>query len=169
MSDDSAPRERKGSTFNVRSGQDFGAGLFLIAIGLFAFWQAQELSRGTLNAMGAGMLPQTLAVFVAVGGLALVGFSLFVDGPALERWSIRGPFFVFGGIVLFALTIRSLGLVLAGPIAMIFGSIASEDFRWKEATIFAFILTGVCILLFKVLLRLPIPVIGSSLEPFFPF
>jgi hypothetical protein len=52
---------------------------------------------------------------------------------------------------------------------MIFGSMASPEFRLKEATIFAAIMTAFCILLFKVLLRLPIPVIGPVLEPFFPF
>ncbi|MBX9740151.1 MAG: tripartite tricarboxylate transporter TctB family protein [Beijerinckiaceae bacterium] len=168
MSEQTSPDDRKPS-FGIRSGQDFGAGLFLIALGIFAFWQAQTLGRGTLNAMGAGMLPQSLAVMVAVGGLGLVITSLLVDGPRLERWSLRGAFFIFGGIVLFALTIRPLGLVVSGPLAMFFGSMASDEFRWKESAIFAVILTTICILLFKVLLRLPIPVVGSLLEPILPF
>ncbi|MDB5507776.1 MAG: hypothetical protein JWL93_245 [Hyphomicrobiales bacterium] len=169
MSHQTSPNDRKPSSFGIRCGQDFAAGLFLIAIGLFAFWQAQTLGRGTLNAMGAGMLPQSLAVMVAIGGIGLVITSLLVDGPRLERWSLRGAFFIFGGIVLFALTIRTLGLVVAGPLAMVFGSIGSEEFRWKESVIFAVILTAICILLFKVMLRLPIPVIGSVLEPILPF
>jgi hypothetical protein len=163
-------RSRSGLNAGViRSTQEFGAGLFLIAVAGFAYWQALALPHGTLRAMGPGMLPQALAVFVAAGGMGLIVTSLVSGGPALERWSIRGPFFIFGGIVVFALLIRSCGLVVAGPASMIFGSLASPDFRWKEAIVFSLCLTAVCILLFKTLLRLPIPVIGAALEPFFPF
>jgi hypothetical protein len=153
----------------IKSTQEFGAGLFLIAVAGFFLWQAMELPRGSLRAMGAGMLPQSLAVLVGVCGLGLVLTSFLVQGPKLERWSLRGPFFIFGGIVLFSLLIRTFGLAVAGPVSMVFGTLASTEFRWKESVIFSIILTAVCILLFKVLLRLPIPVIGTVLEPFFPF
>jgi hypothetical protein len=153
----------------IKSTQEFGAGLFLIAVAAFFLWQAMELPRGSLRAMGAGMLPQSLAVLVGVCGLGLVLTSFLVQGPKLERWSLRGPFFIFGGIVLFSLLIRTFGLAVAGPVSMVFGTLASTEFRWKESVIFSIILTAVCIVLFKVLLRLPIPVIGTVLEPFIPF
>ncbi|MDB5642272.1 MAG: hypothetical protein JWN07_1589 [Hyphomicrobiales bacterium] len=157
------------STGLIKSTQEFGAGLFLVAVAAFFFWQALELPHGSLRAMGPGMLPQSLAVMVAIGGAALILTSILSDGPPLERWSIRGPFFIFGGIVLFSLLIRTFGLAVAGPVSMVFGTLASTEFRWKESVIFSIILTAVCILLFKVLLRLPIPVIGTVIEPFFPF
>jgi hypothetical protein len=153
----------------IKSTQEFGAGLFLIAVAAFFFWQAVQLPHGSLRAMGPGMLPQTLAVMVAAGGVGLIITSMIANGPALERWSIRGPFFIFGGIVLFALLIRTFGLAVAGPVSMIFGTLGSEEFNAKEATIFSIVLTAICILLFKTLLRLPIPVIGTVLEPFVPF
>jgi putative tricarboxylic transport membrane protein len=153
----------------IKSTQEFGAGLFLIAVACLFLWQALELPRGSLRAMGPGMLPQSLAVMLAAGGIGLVLTSIFTKGPALERWSLRGPFFIFGGIVLFSLLIRTCGLAVAGPVSMIFGTMASPEFRWKESVIFSIILTSVCVLIFKVLLRLPIPVIGTMLEPFVPF
>lgn len=168
MTEQVSTRDRKAGG-RIRSTQELGAGLFLMAVAAFAYWQALALPHGTLRAMGPGMLPQALAIFVALGGLGLVVTSIVSEGPPLERWSLRGPFFIFGGIVIFALLIRTTGLIVAGPASMIFGSLASEEFRWKEATIFSLCLTAVCILLFKTLLRLPIPVVGSVLEPFFPF
>lgn len=153
----------------IKSTQEFGAGLFLMAVAAFFFWQGLELPRGSLRAMGPGMLPQSLSVMVGLGGLGLVLTSIFSKGPALERWSLRGPFFIFGGIVLFSLLIRTFGLAVAGPVSMVFGTLASTEFRWKESVIFSVILTTLCIILFKVLLRLPIPVIGTVLEPFFPY
>ena len=93
------------------------------------------------------------------GGLLLVVLSMTEAGDQLEAWSVRGLFFIIGGIVIFALTIQSLGLIVAGPAAMVFGSMASPEFRWLEAVIFSVVLTAICILLFKTLLGLPIPVV----------
>ena len=152
-----------------KSTQELGAGLFLIVVALLAFYLALELPHGSLRAMGPGMLPQALAVLVGIGGFGLVLTSILSEGPALERWSLKGPFFIFGGIVIFALLIRTFGLAVAGPVSMVFGTMASTEFNWKEATVFSIVLTAVCILLFKVLLRLPIPVIGTVLEPILPF
>jgi len=145
---------------HVRAPQDFAAGLFLIAIGAFAFFQASSLSLGTLRVMGPGMLPITVAVMVMAGGLALAVTSLFEEGPKMEGLHWRGPFFILGGIVLFALTIRTLGLLFAGPLSMFFGSMGSDEFRWKESIIFSIGLTLVCIVLFKLALRLPIPILA---------
>ena len=166
MSDQVAPSENPGL---IKSTQELGAGLFLMAVAAFAYWQGFDLPRGSLRAMGPGMLPMALALMVGTGGLLMVIYSFFEAGPRLERWSLRGPFFVFGGIIIFALLIRTCGLIVAGPASMIFGMLASEEFRLKEAAIFSIAMTVLCILLFKTLLRLPIPVIGAVLEPFFPF
>lgn len=168
MSDQVSPSEDQ-SRGLIKSTQELGAGLFLMAVALFFYWQGLDLPRGTLRALGPGMLPLALVTMLGIGGLMMVIYSMLEVGPRLERWSLRGPFFVFGGIILFSLLIRTCGLVVAGPVAMIFGSMASPEFRLKEATIFAVIMTTFCVLLFKVLLRLPIPVVGPVLEPFLPF
>jgi putative tricarboxylic transport membrane protein len=145
--------------WTLRFSQDFAAGVFLMAIALFAAWQGWSLPLGTLRSMGPGMLPMTLAALCAAGGLLLVVLSMAEAGDRLEAWSVRGLFFIIGGIVIFALTIQSLGLIVAGPAAMVFGSMASPEFRWLEAVIFSVVLTAICILLFKTLLGLPIPVV----------
>ena len=73
---------------------------------------------------------------------------------------VRGLFFILGGIVLFGLCIRTLGLVVAGPVSMIFASFATNEVRPVEAVIFACVMTAFCILLFKYALGLPIPVVA---------
>ncbi len=144
----------------IRAPQDFAAGLFLVVVALFAIWQASDLPLGSLRAMGPGMLPRAVAVMVGLGGVGLMIFSFFEDGAALERFHWRGPFFILGGIILFALTIRTAGLIVAGPLAMFFGSMGSDEFRWKESIVFSVGLTAVCIVLFKFALGLPIPIIA---------
>ena len=69
-----------------------------------ALWLTSDLDQGTLNAMGPAMLPRWLAVAVGLSGLALVAFAFAKPGDALERWSLRGPVFVIGAILAFALT-----------------------------------------------------------------
>ncbi|MFM8680868.1 MAG: tripartite tricarboxylate transporter TctB family protein [Alphaproteobacteria bacterium] len=138
--------------------QDAGAGLFLVALAALGLWLSWGLPAGTLRAMGPGMLPRALCVLVGAAGIGLVAGAFLAPGSRLERWSLRGPVFVLGAIVLFGLTIRTLGLAVAGPIAVVVGSFASPEVRLKEAVVFAIVLTALCIGLFKYVLRLPIPV-----------
>ncbi|MDP2356968.1 MAG: tripartite tricarboxylate transporter TctB family protein [Beijerinckiaceae bacterium] len=140
--------------------QDVGAGLFLILISLFFIWQAWSLPLGSLRAMGPGMLPMSIAVIMGIGGAILMTIALVSGGPRLTRPHVRGLFFVLGGLILFGLTVRWLGLIVAGPLAMIFGSFASEEVRPVEAVIFAVVMTAFCIGLFKYALGLPIPIVA---------
>lgn len=143
-------------TFRPR--QDFGAGLFLVVIAAIALWQSAELSAGSLGEMGPGMLPRALAVITGLCGIAIVVGAFMSEGAALERWSVRGPMFILGAAVAFGLTVRPLGLAVAGPIVVTIGACASSETRWHEAAIFAAVMTVFCLLLFKVALGLPIPV-----------
>jgi len=115
----------------------------VIAVALFAFWQAADLPIGTLGGMGPGMLPKSLAVLFGVLGALLVLGSVFEAGPPLERWSIRGPVFVALAIVAFGLTVRPLGLVVAGPVAIVIAAPASEEVRWVETIVVGVLMTAI--------------------------
>jgi putative tricarboxylic transport membrane protein len=141
----------------IWSRQDFVGGLVVIAVALFAFWQAADLPIGTLGGMGPGMLPKSLAVLFGLLGALLVLGSVFEAGPPLERWSIRGPVFVALAIVAFGLTVRPLGLVVAGPLAIVIAALASNEVRWVETIVVGLLMTIICIGLFKFALGLPIP------------
>jgi type I restriction enzyme S subunit len=62
--------------------------------------------------------------------------------------------------VYFMLSHAAERIAFAGPLAMLVSCFAADDVRWKEAIIFAVAMTAFCIILFKVLLGLPIPVIA---------
>jgi putative tricarboxylic transport membrane protein len=141
----------------IRSSQDVGAGLFLVGIAAVGLWQSAGLSAGTLHQVGPGMLPRALSVLTGVLGLALLAKSIVIAGHKLDRWPLRGPLFILGAIVLFGLTVRPLGLAVAGPLAVAVGAAASRRSRWVEAGIFCVAITVFCVVLFKFLLRLPIP------------
>ena len=170
-----APMSRLGP---IRAPQNFFAGLALVAIAAFALWATSDLSQGTLRAMGPAMLPRWLAIAVGLSGLALVVFAFLKDGDALERWSLRGPVFVIGAILAFAVTIRpfsfgglatpGLGLLVSGPLAIILGGFATPEARLRDLVILALSLTPFCMVLFGDLLNLPIPVFPQALTGLFP-
>ena len=138
--------------------QDLAAGLFLIFVALFALWQGWKLPMGTLRSMGPGMLPNSIAVMLGAGGLWLVVLAVLKGTEHLTPWSIRGLFFIVLGIVVFAYTVQSMGLIVAGPASMLIAMMASPDIKWIEGIIFSCVMTALCALLFKTALGLPIPV-----------
>jgi putative tricarboxylic transport membrane protein len=64
---------------------------------------------------------------------------------------------ILGAVVVFGLSVRPLGLAVAGPLAIMIGAFASEDVRWIEAVVFGLLITAFCAGLFKFALGLPIP------------
>jgi len=137
--------------------QDFLGGVVTLAVAGFAFWLASDLPGGAGGGMGPETLPKGLAMLLGLLGLLLAIFSLFEDGLPLERWSIRGPLLILGALVLFGLAVRPLGLVVAGPLAIVVSAFASDEVRWKETILFGVLMTAFCIGLFKFALGLPIP------------
>lgn len=137
--------------------QDFAAGLVVAAVAAFALWHASDLAAGTMGAMGAGMMPRVLAIVFGALGLLLSVTALFTDGERLEKWTLRGPVMILASVVIFGVTVRPLGLTLAGPLAILVAGAASPETRWTEALVFSVLISAFCILLFKFALGLPIP------------
>ncbi len=160
MTDDSSSGREVSTAGRARITQDVIGGLVLSMAGAFFAWQAWDLPLGSPGAMGPGMLPMSVAVLIAIGGAVLATTGLVAGGEVMTMPHLRGMFFIIGGIVLFGLTIRSLGLVVAGPVSMIFASAATDEMRPLETSVFAVCITVFCILLFKYALGLPIPVVA---------
>lgn len=147
----------------IRSPQDFAGGVFLLLIAAVGYWGLGKLDFGTLRSIGPAMLPRAASVMVALFGTAFIVSSFLTPGSALDRWRLRGPFFVLGAALLFAWTVRPLGLMIAGPLCLIFASFADRDTRPTEILIFSVVMTGMCIFVFSYLLKLPIPIQPTAL------
>jgi hypothetical protein len=179
-----APGGRAGGF--VKSPLDFAGGVFLLVLAALGFAGGFNLPTGTLSGIGSGLLPKSLAVLVAVFGAALVVQALLFEGERLERWHMRGPVFVLGAVLLFALIIRgstlnfggvfgipvlttvkvpALGLIVAGPIAIVVSAFADKSTRPGEIAVFAVAITLLCSILFKELLNLPIPFDPQGIVP----
>lgn len=151
----------------IRAPQDFAGGIALIGICVFVLWAVDDLNMGTFERMGPAMFPRLLALLLGLGGVFLLVKSLLTDGEAIEKLSLRGPVLVTVSIILFALTIRSLGLAVAGTLALVVSGFATEEARPREVVIFAVATTLGCILLFRYLLDMAVPVLvipGTSID-----
>ena len=138
--------------------EDFLGGLVGMAAAAFALWQSADLPLGTLRGMGPGMLPKLLAVAIGLlSAVLMVQAALQEGGPSVERWTIRGPLFVLGAVVVFGLAVRPLGLIVAGPLLIVISAFASSEVRWKETLLVGAVVSAFCIGLFKFALGLPIP------------
>jgi putative tricarboxylic transport membrane protein len=170
----------------VKSPVDLAGGLFLLGLAALGFIGAYDLAFGTLSGIGSGLLPKVVATLVAAFGVLLIANALLFEGDRLEGWHLRGPVFVLGSVLIFATVIRGstltlggfaglpslvsinvppLGLIVAGPLAVMFSSLADRDTRPVELVVFAVGITLACALLFKELLSLPIPFDPAGLIP----
>ena len=171
----SPDRERHGP---VRAPQSLVGGLALIALAGLAIYLTTDLSQGSLRAMGPAMLPRWLAIAVAVCGAALVAYGFLGSRDTIERSGLRGPVFVMLAILVFAVTIRpfafagfttpGLGLVFAGPLAVLIGGFATNEVRLRELIILALTLTPFCMVLFGDALGLAIPMFPQAMADLFP-
>lgn len=141
--------------------QDFLAGVSLLAIGGFALYESADLTFGSLSKFGPGLLPRVLGVGVVWAGVVILIVGFLVPGDEKMDFKLRGPIFIGAALIVFAATIKSLGLIIAAPLTILIASAANAQSRWREAAMLAAMLTGASILVFGYLLRLSMPILPS--------
>jgi hypothetical protein len=97
---------------------------------------------------------------------------LFVLGAVIVfALLIRGSTLTIGGIlgipIIASFKIPALGLIVAGPLAMLVSGFASNEMRPVESLVFAAVMTLLAGFLFKDLLGLPIPFDPAGIVPDF--
>lgn len=142
-------------TFKVRAPQDFWGGLALIGLALLAIWAGSDLPGQHGFAFGPGTAPRIFAGLLVLVGAAVALTGLFIDGPEIGGYAVRGPALIMAAILVFALTIRPLGLVPASYLTFMISILASTEMKWGESLLAAAVMTAFCVGLFVYLLKLP--------------
>jgi putative tricarboxylic transport membrane protein len=142
----------------IRSPQDFAAGVLFLAIACFALWVARDYPVGTAVRMSSGYFPRLLCFVLILLGAYVTLRSLVVDGPALTRVRARPLILITTAIVVFAFSIKTLGLVLATALITLIGGYASPNVRRVEMAAAAAVLAIMAIAIFVWGIGLPIPV-----------
>ena len=144
----------------LKNPKDFWAGVMFTAMGAaFAIIvKVYEYPMGTASRMGAGYFPFLLGVVMAVLGLIIVAQALLTSGGPISKFAWRPLFWVLGAFVIFGLTAKFLGLVIAILLLVVISSYGGHEHRWKEAIISSIILAASSIAVFVYGLKLPFPI-----------
>src|SRR5436190_14060799 len=126
-----APR----ATGKIRNPQDFWGGFALVVFAIFALWASSDLTGIKGFQFGPGTAPRMFAILLGAMGVVIMLIGLLTDGPGLQRYAFRGPFWVTACVVFFALTIRPFGLVLSSFFTILISAAASDEVRWIESII----------------------------------
>ena len=145
------------------SPKDVLAGLMFVVIGLGFTVGAMTYGIGSANQMGPGSFPLVL-------GLSLTGLGAFIaargladgeEGPiGTVPW--RAVALVVGAVIVFGLTVRSLGLAPATFLAAFMSALASRRTTLPIAVLIAVGLTALSVLVFVFALSLRLPLFPSS-------
>jgi len=101
------------------------------------------------KSLPGGIAPDIVLAVLEV--LVLIALALVVT-----RFAPRGPVFITGATLIFAVTIRPLGLVLASFVSLVVSATATNEVRWVETMLWAIVLTAFCSVLFPYGLNLPL-------------
>jgi putative tricarboxylic transport membrane protein len=137
------------------SPRDYFGGAALTALAIFAFEASRDLPGMRGFAFGPGTAPRMFGFALGALGVAVSATGLFTKGPGIDRFHLRGPFFVTLSVLLFAWLVRPLGLVIASFLSICAAAGATPEARVVETIIWGAFLTLFCCLLFPYALNLP--------------
>lgn len=110
--------------------QDILGGLALIAVGLFAAYYAGRYEFGELSRMGPSYFPVMLGITLAILGALVALPALFRSGERINvKWGVFA--LVIASIVIFAVTLETLGLIVATAVSVLVSSLADKQITWK--------------------------------------
>ena len=144
----------------IKNPKDFWSGVMFASIG-FAFAmivKVYEYPMGTASRMGAGYFPFVLGNIMGVLGLIIIGQSLLTSGEPITKFAWRPLVWVLSAFVIFGLTVKLVGLVIAILLLVIISSYGGHEHRWKEAIISSVILAVTSVAVFVYGLKLPFPI-----------
>jgi hypothetical protein len=142
----------------IRHPKDFYAGALFIAFGAAAIAVGSSYTLGSAARMGPGYFPRVLGLLLLGFGGLLSLTGLRATGEPPPRWRWRPLAIVLASVALFCLGAQWLGLIVAGTALVFVASIASRDFRWKEALVSGAIQGVFAVALFVYGLGMPLPI-----------
>jgi putative tricarboxylic transport membrane protein len=102
-----------------------------------------------LGRMIPGIAPDIMVAILGAGVVLALAFLMV-------RFAPRGPVFITAATLIFAVSVRPIGLVIASFVSLVVSAYATEEIRWVETLIWAAVLTLFCSLLFPWGLNLPL-------------
>ena len=119
---------------------------------------ARTLPMGNAGQMGPGYFPYILGGILLVLGLVIAIRALWKDSEAIKPTPLRPLLGVLGGVLAFAFSVQTFGLVLAIFLLIVISSWGGWNSRYREMFILFIMLAGLAVGVFIYGLKLPIKV-----------
>jgi putative tricarboxylic transport membrane protein len=146
----------------IKGPQDFWTGVMYLVFGSVALILARDYGVGSAARMGPGYFPVVLGGLLVLFGAVALGRSFLRPGEPIGEIAWKPLALVTVATILFAVLLRSGGLLLALPALILASAAASAKFKlgWRAvAALMA--LVAFCALVFVKGLGVPMPLIGS--------
>jgi hypothetical protein len=144
----------------IRHPKDFLTGLMFVFFGAAAMVLSLGLKIGTAAKMGPGYFPFALGAFLALLG-AVILLRGVVWAKGVHGWptlQLKPLAIVLVSVVLFSQILRPLGLLASTAALVVLASMASHEFRWREALLNAAVLVAIVLVVFVYFLEFQLPV-----------
>ena len=153
----------------VRTGQDFAAGVMFALIGIGALYIGADYPMGIPQRPGTGVLPRILAwCLVGSGGLLILKAFLSGDTP-IGSVAWRPLITVTLAVIAFGMLVDSAGLAIAMVVSLTLCALGTAETRWAEFSFFLVIMLAIGIGTFVWLLGMPIPVLPARVPDWLSF
>jgi len=147
--------------------KDFWGGVLFAVIGLLFAVIAYGIkplgipgyAMGVPARMGPAFFPFYLGALLFVLGviIAVGGFRHTGPDEKFPRFHWKPIFFILGAVLMFGLILKTVGMLIAGILLVVFAGFGSAQFSLKRSLILALSLVTFCALVFVYGLKLPIP------------
>jgi hypothetical protein len=137
--------------------KDLLTGLMFVFVGIGAVWLSQDYSMGTARRMGPAYFPSVVGGALAVLGMVVAVRSLWGRSEPVRLPTLRPMLTITGAVVVFALLMRSLGLVLTLFLLIVISCLAGPRYRVPEVAILFLFLAVISTALFIYGLGLQFP------------
>lgn len=144
--------------FRINNHQNFFTGIFFSTLGSIVAYGSLKYPLGSAMRMGPGYFPLLLAATLVVIGLFVIAQALAIDNAEtrrIESLSLRPITLIAAGVLLFAFSVQSLGLIVATIGLVTVSGVAYKGFRWSELAILGLTLSAFAVGVFAYGLRLP--------------
>jgi len=150
----------------IYSPKDFGAGAIYVGVGAAALWIGAEYRVGSAGRMGPGYFPKVLASLLIGIGLIAIVRAFIARGEPITEPAWKPLLIILASCALFGLALPRIGLPLALLLLCLGSATASREFRLEPLAMLGLLaLITFCALVFVKGLGVPMPLLGSWLEP----
>lgn len=139
-------------------------GALFITFGGFFLYQTMDLNIGTAFRMGPGYFPLVLSSVLILLGATILVQAMRIEGEPVGAIALRGMLFILPAPIIFGLTVRGLGFVLAVFICALVAAFASRRMQPLLAIALAVGVTVFSVAVFSYALGLPFERFGPWLR-----